>query len=293
MPRILSILVLFMLLPIGCATSSDGTWKAPLVYRVDVQQGNVVDQAMINKLKPGMDKKQVKYIMGTPLITDTFHGNRWDYMYSFEPGRGGREQRRITLFFKEDKLDRVEGDIKVSDKPRVDEEMTKERSVVVPLEEDKPGIFKRMFSRDKDKKDAVEEKAGSTAATAAPAAKTTIDAKTGSVTTDTLTKAVTTDLQKQPAGVSTDTLTEDVTAETQGQPAVSSDKSDSAAESVATTNAKDETGEKSTAGDTQEKNLVRRFWDRMTKGGDEGDVEVETEQDRRDAEVLEGAGGDL
>ena len=254
MPRILSILVLFMLLPLGCATSSDGTWKAPLVYRVDIHQGNVVDQAMINKLKPGMDKKQVKYIMGTPLITDTFHGDRWDYLYSFEPGRGEREQRRITLFFKEDKLDRIEGDIKVSDKPRVDEDMAKERTVAVPLEEDKPGIFKRMFSKNKDQKIIVEEEDDMKVKTEAPAAETAIDTETGSVTTS---------------------------------------KTDTAPEPVATTNARDKSGEQSTAGDTQEKNLLRRFWDRMTKGGDEGDVEVETEQDRRDAEVLEGAGGEL
>src|SRR3972149_8489172 len=199
MPRILSILVLFMLLPMGCARNTDGTLKAPLVYRVDIQQGNVVDQAMINKLKPGMDKKQVKYIMGTPLITDTFHGDRWDYLYSFEPGRGEREQRRITLFFKDDKLARLEGDITVTDKPRVDEDSLKERSVVVPLEEDKPGFFKRMFSRNKNQKNAGEGEDGSTSATVAPATATETGTETGTGVTDTHTEAATTEALEQTA----------------------------------------------------------------------------------------------
>ena len=254
-----------MLLPLGCARSSDGTWKAPLVYRVDVHQGNVVDQDMINKLKPGMDKKQVKFIMGTPLITDTFHNDRWDYLYSFEPGKGEREQRRVTLYFKGDKLDRVAGDVKVSDKPRVEEDVQKERKVVVPLEEDKPGIFKRMFSKNKDQKIIVEEDEMK-AETVTPAAEGA---------TDTRTDAATTEIQEQPEI--------DSTSKTWAVP-----------ESVATTTtARNKTGEESTAGDTGEKNLLRRFWDRMTKGGDEGDVEEETEQDRRDAEVLKGAGGEL
>ena len=265
MPRIPAILVLFMLIATGCARSSDGTWKAPLVYRVDVHQGNVVDQEMLDKLKPGMDKKQVKFIMGTPLITDTFHNNRWDYLYSFEAGGGEREQRRITLFFKEDKLDRIDGDVKVSDKPRVDDDMPKERTVAVPLEEDKPGIFKRMFSKDKDQKVIVEED-GMKSATAAPADKAAIDTQKDAATPET---------QEQPADASIS-------------------KTDMAREPAATTtSAKDMSGEQSTAGNTQEKNLLRRFWDRMTKGGDEGDVETETEQDRRDAEVLEKAGGGL
>lgn len=272
MPRILSILVLFMLLAIGCARNTDGTWKAPLVYRVDIQQGNVVDQAMINKLRPGMDKKQVKYIMGTPLITDTFHRDRWDYLYSFEPGKGEREQRRITLYFKEDKLARVEGDIKVTDKPRVDDDSLKERSVEVPLEEDKSGFFKRMFSRNKDKKNTVEGDDGSTSATVAPAAETTT--VTGTSDTVTPTEAVTTEALEQTADES-------------------AGETDAAPETAATISAKKTSGEQSTAGDTQEKNLLRRFWDRMTKSDLENDIDEETEQDRRDAEVLEGAGGDL
>ena len=64
----------------------------PGVYKIDIQQGNVVTQDMIDQLKPGMTRRQVRFIMGNPLITDTFHANRWDYLYSIQPGGGQRQQ---------------------------------------------------------------------------------------------------------------------------------------------------------------------------------------------------------
>src|SRR5690606_17744119 len=57
----------------------------PGVYKIDIQQGNVVTQDMINQLRPGMTRRQVRFIMGNPMITDTFHPNRWDYLYSIQP----------------------------------------------------------------------------------------------------------------------------------------------------------------------------------------------------------------
>ena len=54
----------------------------PGVYRINVEQGNIVDQEMVNQLKPGMSRRQVRFIMGTPLVEDTFNSNRWDYTYS-------------------------------------------------------------------------------------------------------------------------------------------------------------------------------------------------------------------
>ena len=71
----------------------------PGVYKIDIQQGNVVTQDMVDQLRPGMTQSQVQYIMGTPLIVDTFHPNRWDYLYSLKPGGAKREQERITLLF--------------------------------------------------------------------------------------------------------------------------------------------------------------------------------------------------
>ncbi len=71
----------------------------PGVYKIDIQQGNVVTQDMIDQLKPGMTQNQVRFIMGNPLITDTFHVNRWDYLYSIQPGGRLRYQERIALMF--------------------------------------------------------------------------------------------------------------------------------------------------------------------------------------------------
>ena len=76
----------------------------PGVYKIDVQQGNVIEQEMIDKLRPGMTKRQVRYIMGTPLIIDTFEPDRWDYVYSYQPGGGKRVQEQISLLFADGKL---------------------------------------------------------------------------------------------------------------------------------------------------------------------------------------------
>jgi outer membrane protein assembly factor BamE len=71
----------------------------PGVYKIDIQQGNVVTQDMVDQLKPGMTRKQVRFIMGNPMITDTFHANRWDYLYSTQPGGRQRYQERVSLVF--------------------------------------------------------------------------------------------------------------------------------------------------------------------------------------------------
>ena len=71
----------------------------PGVYKIDIQQGNVVTQDMIDQLRPGMTRRQVRFIMGNPLLTDTFHSNRWDYLYSLQPGGGERLQERVSVIF--------------------------------------------------------------------------------------------------------------------------------------------------------------------------------------------------
>ena len=90
--------------------SACSTDKIPGVYRIDIQQGNDVTQEMINQLEPGMTKNQVAYVMGTPLLIDTFHPNRWDYVYNFQPGGGIRGQEKVTIFFVDDGLVRFTGD---------------------------------------------------------------------------------------------------------------------------------------------------------------------------------------
>lgn len=85
----------------------------PGVYKIDIQQGNVVTQDMIDQLRPGMTRSQVRFIMGNPLITDTFHANRWDYLYSLQPGGMQRQQERVSLVFDgNDQLTGLAGDFK-------------------------------------------------------------------------------------------------------------------------------------------------------------------------------------
>jgi outer membrane protein assembly factor BamE len=80
-------------------------------HRVDVRQGNFVTQEMVAQLKTGQTRDQVRFVLGTPLLADQFHGDRWDYIYRFQPGRGELQQRRLAVFFENNKLARVEGDV--------------------------------------------------------------------------------------------------------------------------------------------------------------------------------------
>ncbi|UZE24533.1 outer membrane protein assembly factor BamE [Pseudomonas sp. B21-056] len=83
----------------------------PGVYKIDIQQGNVVTQDMIDQLRPGMTRRQVRFIMGNPLLTDTFHADRWDYLYSLQPGGGERQQERMSVIFNaNDQLVSLSGD---------------------------------------------------------------------------------------------------------------------------------------------------------------------------------------
>lgn len=96
--------------------SGCGSWSNPLervfpTHRIDIQQGNAVTQAMLDKLKPGMTPSQVRFIMGTPLIVDPFRANRWDYVYRLEKGGKLEQARRITVIFENDRLKALEGDV--------------------------------------------------------------------------------------------------------------------------------------------------------------------------------------
>jgi outer membrane protein assembly factor BamE len=104
MPRAL-LLVLALQLA-GCG------WLAP--YRIDIQQGNFVSQDMVAQLKRGMTKEQVRFVLGTPLVTDIFHADRWDYVYLLERPGQPRVQRRLVVFFEDGRLARLEGDVVAS-----------------------------------------------------------------------------------------------------------------------------------------------------------------------------------
>jgi outer membrane protein assembly factor BamE len=102
----------------------------PGVYSIDIEQGNMIDQAMVDQLRPNMSKRQVLYIMGSPMLTDTFHERRWDYLYSDQPGGEARVQKRISLYFDGDNLVGVQGDFRPSQLPVIKE--STETTVDVP-----------------------------------------------------------------------------------------------------------------------------------------------------------------
>lgn len=80
-------------------------------YRIDVRQGNYVDQQMVSQLRKGMTRDQVRFVLGSPLVVDMFRDNRWDYVYRFTEGWGEPQTRTLSLFFVDDRLDSVEGDV--------------------------------------------------------------------------------------------------------------------------------------------------------------------------------------
>lgn len=98
----------------------------PGVYKVDIQQGNIITQEMIDQLRPGMTKRQVIFVMGTPLVRDPFNQDRWDYIYSYQPGGGIRGQEGVTMYFENDLLTHFTGDFKPT------EESTAEATTSAP-----------------------------------------------------------------------------------------------------------------------------------------------------------------
>jgi len=103
-------LLLVVLFLVGCQ-------RVPMIpgitaHKIDIQQGNYVTQDMIAKLKPGMSRSQVRFALGTPLVTDPFHPDRWDYVYVLQKKGEVVAQRRIVVVFKDEKLARIDGDVK-------------------------------------------------------------------------------------------------------------------------------------------------------------------------------------
>jgi len=141
--RIRYALVFVALLGSGCSGTN---WMVPFkAYRIDIQQGNAVTPEMVSKLKPGMTRAQVRFVLGTPLLVDTFRENRWDYVYYFEKPNEPRVYRHLAVFFKSDRLERLEGDL-------------------VPLSDEKDGLLGPDKTQAGPKSEPVKPEAGSTAA---------------------------------------------------------------------------------------------------------------------------------
>ena len=139
-PNARAITLVAALLSVALLTGGCSTAKLPGVYRLDIQQGNVITPEMLAQLELGMDRRKVRFILGTPLLTDTFNQDRWDYLYSLEAAGSDRVQRHVTLFFENDQLVRIEGDLEGAPIP----ESARPRSetiVTVPAERRKKGFF--------------------------------------------------------------------------------------------------------------------------------------------------------
>lgn len=143
--RQLAIAVLIPLLP-SCG------WVIPNVpglspYKMDIQQGNIVTQDMIAKVQPGMSRSQVRFVLGTPLVADMFHADRWDYVYRLEKSGRMVEERKIFAVFSGDKLVRIEGDVvaaapKPSAKPAAKEPPAAKEAAPAAKEPEKPAVEK-------------------------------------------------------------------------------------------------------------------------------------------------------
>lgn len=82
------------------------------VYRIDVQQGNLLDDSDVDAIKPGMTRSQVRFLLGTPMVEDAFHRDRWDYVYYLRKGRSRREEKRwLMVTFEDDKVSSIRKDV--------------------------------------------------------------------------------------------------------------------------------------------------------------------------------------
>jgi len=77
-------------------------------YKIDIQQGNTIDNDKLSQLKPGMNKKQVQFLMGTAMLVDPFHPQRWEYVYSFRKGGENMKRKRVTLTFEDGILSKID-----------------------------------------------------------------------------------------------------------------------------------------------------------------------------------------
>lgn len=77
-------------------------------YRINIQQGNFISQDMAAKLRPGMTKEQVRFVLGTPLLTDMFHSDRWDYLFRLQKPNGEITANRVAVFFRDNRVERID-----------------------------------------------------------------------------------------------------------------------------------------------------------------------------------------
>lgn len=117
--------------PTNTSAINPVNWLTP--YKVDVIQGNFVSKEQIEVLKPGMTRSQVKDVLGTPLVTSLFHGDRWDYVFTLKRQGVEPQSYKYTVFFKGDQLERFEGDTMPSEEEFISKLDTKRKLGKVPV----------------------------------------------------------------------------------------------------------------------------------------------------------------
>jgi outer membrane protein assembly factor BamE len=116
-------------------------------YRMDIQQGNYVSQEMVAQLKPGMTKDQVRFVLGTPLVTDIFHADRWDYVYYREMPDGKRKQHAISVHFEDGRFVRLSGDVAALDPAEAAPEPAAAGDAKPAQAQEERGFFGRMLEK--------------------------------------------------------------------------------------------------------------------------------------------------
>jgi outer membrane protein assembly factor BamE len=129
-------LAILLVLPTLAACSGSGGITSYLTpHRIDIRQGNMVTQEMVSQLKPGQTKDQVRFILGTPMVADMFHADRWDYVYRFVPGRNpdDMQKRHLVVFFENGKLVRVDGDVVANNPEKPGDEPARSTARVIEI----------------------------------------------------------------------------------------------------------------------------------------------------------------
>lgn len=103
-------ITLLITLLVSLSLTACSSFRFPGVHRINVQQGNVITQQMIDKLKPGMTRSQVRFVLGNPVVDDNLDADRWDYIYTFQLAGGDTLRKVLSVYFVDERLSYFEGD---------------------------------------------------------------------------------------------------------------------------------------------------------------------------------------
>jgi len=148
MRKLLIPVIVIASLLLGACSGDPIVNRLPWVYRLDIQQGNVIQQDVLNQVRLGMNKRQVQFVLGTPLLADPFHADRWDYYYQYAPGTDGEgepDKQRVSLFFEDDKLTRMAGSMEPQPAGTGDAPARQLTVTVPPQEIEEAGVLTRMW----------------------------------------------------------------------------------------------------------------------------------------------------